>query len=282
MTTQEVLATRFEAHRGQLRAVASRLLGSTAEADDAVQETWLRLARVDAAEIENMPGWLRTVVSRICLDMLRARREEPMGELPDEIWDEAGPSAEAELVESVGRAMLVVLDRLTPAERVAFVLHDMFAVPFDEIAPIVARTQVATKKLASRARQRVRGVAPVRPADVAVVDAFLAAARLGDLDGLLAILAPDVVRRADPAAVPAGVPLLARGVRRVAEETVLLARRSRVAAPAVVDGAVGIVVAPRGRLALVLTVTVEDDRVAAYEVIGDPTRLRGLTIAVID
>jgi RNA polymerase sigma factor (sigma-70 family) len=282
MTTQEALATRFEAHRGQLRAVAYRLLGSTTEADDAVQETWLRLAMVDAGEIENMPGWLRTVVSRICLDMLRARREEPMGELPDEIWDEPGPSAEAELFESVGRAMLVVLDRLTPAERVAFVLHDMFAVPFGEIAPIVARTKVATKKLASRARQRVRGVAPARPADVAVVDAFLAAARLGDLDGLLAVLAPDVVRRTDPAAVPAGVPLLARGARRVAEETVLLARRSRVAAPAVVDGAIGIVVAPRGRLALVLTVTVEDDRVAAYEVIGDPTRLRGLTIAVID
>jgi RNA polymerase sigma-70 factor, ECF subfamily len=276
----ESLATRFEAHRGTLRAVAYRLLGSAAESDDAVQEAWLRLARAGGDGIDNLGAWLRTVVSRVCLDMLRARREEPVGELPDEIWAEAGPPEEAELVESVGRAMLVVLDRLSPAERVAFVLHDMFAVPFDEIAPILSRNAVATKKLASRARQRVRGAEPVRQADVAVVAAFLAAARDGDLDGLLAVLAPDVVRTADPVSLPAGVAPVARGARRVAEETVLLAKRSRVAAPAVVDGGLGVVVAPRGRLALVLTVTVEGDRITSYEVIGDPARLAGLTISV--
>jgi RNA polymerase sigma factor (sigma-70 family) len=282
MNTQEALATSFEAHRGQLRAVAYRLLGSATEADDAVQEAWLRLSRVAAEEIENLAAWLRTVVSRVCLDMLRARREEPVGDLPDEIWAEAGPQDEAELVESVGRAMLVVLDRLTPAERVAFVLHDMFAVPFDEIAPIVARTPVTTKKLASRARLRVRGATAVEVADVAVVEAFLAAARRGDLDALLAVLAPDVVRRADRAALPAGVALSARGARQVAGETVLLAHRSRVAALAIVDGSLGLVVAPRGRLALALKITVEDNRIASYEVIGDPSRLSGLTISVVD
>jgi RNA polymerase sigma factor (sigma-70 family) len=282
MTTQEALATRFETHRGQLRAVAYRLLGSATEADDAVQEAWLRLSRVAAEEIENLPAWLRTVVSRVCLDMLRARREEPVGELADDIWAEAGPQDEAELVESVGRAMLVVLDRLTPAERVAFVLHDLFAVPFDEIAPIVARSPVTTKKLASRARLRVRGASAVKPADVAVVDAFLAAARRGDLEGLLAVLAPDVVRRGDRTALPAGVALSVRGARQVAGETVLLASRSRVAAPAIVDGGVGVVVAPRGRLALALTVTVVDNRIASYEVIGDPARLSRLTISVAD
>lgn len=282
MNTQEGLATRFEAHRGQLRAVAYRLLGSWAEAEDAVQEAWLRLRRVPADEIENLPAWLRTVVSRVCLDMLRARREEPVGDLPEEIWDEPGPPEEAELVESVGLAMLVVLDRLSPAERVAFVLHDLFAVPFNEIAPIVGRSTVTTKKLASRARLRVRGASPVDAADVEVVSAFLAAARRGDLDGLLAVLAPDVVRRADPIALPAGIALTVRGARPVAEQTVMLGKRSRVAVPAIVDGAVGVVVAPRGRLALALTVTVVAGRITSYEVVGDPNRLRRLVIAVIE
>ncbi|MGW1018300.1 sigma-70 family RNA polymerase sigma factor [Streptomyces niveus] len=292
---QDELARRFEAHRTHLRAVAHRMLGSLAEADDAVQETWLRLSRVDGAEVENLAAWLRTVLSRICLDMLRSRtsrREDPVGQrVPDRPWgagDEraAGdPEGEAVLVDSVGRAMLVVLDTLAPAERVAFVLHDMFAVPFDRIAPLVGRSPVTTKKLASRARQRVRGTTDVPAAELdrhrAVVDAFLAASRGGDLDGLLAVLAPDVVRRADPQALPGGAATEVRGAREVARETVYFGRRSRSAETALVNGAVGVVVAPHGRLLYALTCTVEGDRIAAFEVIADPERLRGLEIAVL-
>jgi RNA polymerase sigma factor (sigma-70 family) len=265
---------RFEAQRGRLRAIAYRMLGSAAEAEDAVQETWLRLSRADG--VDNLDAWLTAVVSRVCLDVLRARRtrpEEPLG--PDDVPDPAAdPEERAVLAESVGRALLVVLDALPPAERVAFVLHDVFAVPFDRIAPIVGRTPVAAKKLASRARQRVRD-AP-QPTDAArhrhVVEAFLAAARNGDLAGLLAVLAPDVVRRADGVLV---------GARAVARETVGYAHRSRFAAVALVDGAVGVVVAPRGRLALALRVTVSGDRIAAYEVVSDPARLRRLEVALV-
>ncbi|MGW1175842.1 sigma-70 family RNA polymerase sigma factor [Kitasatospora sp. NPDC002543] len=280
---------RFEAERGRLRAIAQRMLGSTDEAEDAVQEAWLRLVRTDPAEIDNLPGWLTTVVSRICLDLLRARaarREEPAGEaLPDAAGGGPEPEREALLVESVGRALLVVLDRLGPAERVAFVLHDGFAVPFDRIAPIVGRTPVAAKKLASRARQRVRGTAALPPEPLAghrrVVEAFLAAARGGDLTDLLAVLAPDVVRRADPAALGPGGALVARGARAVAGETAVFGRRARWGAVALVDGVPGILIAPDGRLRLVLRMTVADGRVAGYDVVADPARLAALELAVL-
>ncbi|MFE6775949.1 sigma-70 family RNA polymerase sigma factor [Streptomyces sp. NPDC057702] len=306
MDGQEGLAERFEPHRGRLRAVAFRMLGSGDDADDAVQEVWLRLSRTDTSDVANLAGWLTTVLSRICLDMLRtrtARREDLVGaRLPDR-WDGApggageGPGAgrprpgtdpehEALLTDSVGRALLVVLDTLTSAERVAFVLHDLFAVPFQQLAPIVERTPVATKKLASRARHKVRGTPAVDAAELArhrhVVEAFLAAARTGDLSALLAVLAPDVVRRADPAALPPGAPTTVRGARAVAETTLVFGRGSRRAVPALVDGHVGIVVAPHGRLRLAIVVTVRDDRVAAYEVIADPARLCQLDLAVLD
>ncbi|GHF47703.1 DNA-directed RNA polymerase sigma-70 factor [Kitasatospora xanthocidica] len=285
----EASAVRFEAERGRLRAVARRMLGSTGEAEDAVQEAWLRLVRTDPAEIDNLPGWLTTVVSRICLDLLRARaarREEPTDEpLPDAAGGGADPEREALLVESVGRALLVVLDRLGPAERVAFVLHDGFAVPFEQIAPIVGRTPVAAKKLASRARRRVRGTAALPPEPLTghrrVVEAFLAAARDGDLAGLLAVLAPDVVRRADPAALPPGRSPVARGAATVARETTVFGRRARFGAVALVDGVPGILIAPGGRLRLVLRVAVADGRVAGYEVVADPARLAALDLAVL-
>lgn len=289
MPTEDGLAREFEAQRDHLHAVAYRMLGSPSEADDAVQETWLRVARHDVADVRNLPGWLTTVVSRICLDMLRgraARREEPLVHPSlDSGAEQNEPEREAVLIESVGRALLVVLDRLGPDERVAFVLHDLFAVPFDEIAPIVGRTRPTTKKLASRARQRLRGVDvtadPELSAQRHVVEAFLRAARSGDLDGLLAVLAPGVVRMADAAALPAGVATTVRGAASVAAETVLLRRRSQVAALALVDGHPGIVVAPHGRLLLALTVSVDDDRVAGYRVIADPSRLRELSISLL-
>ena len=290
MSGQEELAERFEAQRGRLRAVAYRMLGSLGEAEDAVQETWLRLARTDADEVENLPGWLRTVISRICLDMLRARasRREDPEPVSDEVGaggGASGPEEEALLADSVGLALLVVLDRLSPAERVAFVLHDSFGVPFEQIGPVVGRSTVTTKKLASRARHKVRGTS-APPAELdghrRVVEAFLAAARGGDLGGLLAVLAPDVVRRADAAALPPGGAPELRGARAVAEQTVLLRGGARFAEVALVDGAVGAVVAPRGRLRLVLKVTVEDGRITSYEAIADPVRLRRLALAVLD
>ncbi|MFE7802443.1 sigma-70 family RNA polymerase sigma factor [Nocardia sp. NPDC057440] len=290
MHAQDVLAQRFETHRGHLRSVAYRMLGSAGEAEDAVQEAWLRLALSDTDDVENLAGWLTTVVSRICLDMLRsraARREEPMDSLAHlgDVAYDSDPEHEAVLIDSVGRALLVVLNTLGPDERVAFVLHDMFAVPFDQIAPIVGRTTATTKKLASRARSRAHGDAAASSTALAeqrdVVEAFLAAARSGDLGALLAVLAPDVVRTADPAALPAGMALVTRGADAVAKETLVLRRRSQVAALALVNGAVGIIVAPRGQLLLALTVTVEGDRIAAYEVYADPARLRQLELAVL-
>jgi RNA polymerase sigma factor (sigma-70 family) len=287
----ERLAERFESHRGELRSLAYRMLGSAGEADDAVQEAWLRLSRVDASTVDNLAAWLRTVVTRLCLDVLRSRtsrREDLAGDGPSvDVRDPRArqPEDEAVLADSVGRALLVVLDTLQPAERVAFVLHDMFAVPFEEIAPILERTPTATKKLASRARGKTRGTPRVPAAELArhrdVVAAFLAAARAGDLTAILAVLAPDVVRRADPAALPAGMPAELRGARAVAEGTVVLAERARFAELALVDGEVGVVVAPRGRLLFALTFTVDDDRIAAYEVIADPARLRGLDLAIV-
>jgi RNA polymerase sigma factor (sigma-70 family) len=276
-------ADRFEAHRGHLLAVAYRMLGSLPEAEDAVQETWLRLRRVDADEVDNLAAWLRTVVSRVCLDVLRRRRDVPVDQVPDAPSADDGPETEAVLAESVGLALLVVLDTLAPAERVAFVLHDAFAVPFDRIAPIVGRSTATTKKLASRARHKVRGATALPGAEPTrhrhVVDAFLAAARAGDFDALLAVLDPDVVRRADPAARPPGAPAEVRGAHAVAAETVVLTANARHAEPALVDGRVGIVVAPRGRLRFAITVTVRGDRIAAYEVIAEPSRLRRLTLA---
>ncbi|AFU01982.1 sigma-70 family RNA polymerase sigma factor [Nocardia brasiliensis] len=290
MPNQDVLARRFESHRARLGAIAYRMLGSVAEAEDAVQETWLRLVKDDAVQPDNLIAWLTTVLSRICLDMLRARatrREDPLdlrAELGDTAYD-ADPEQEALLIDAVGRALLVVLDTLHPDERVAFVLHDLFAVPFEQIAPIVGRTPATTKKLASRARQRTRGETRAPATELAeqrrVVEAFLAAAREGDLGALLAVLAPDVVRVADPAALPAGMAAIVRGAQAVARETVLLQRRSRVAALALVDGAVGLVVAPRGQLLLALVVTVRAERVAGYEVIADPARLRALDLGVL-
>ena len=263
--------------------------GSLSDADDAVQEAWLRLSRLsssDAGAIENLESWLRTAVSRLCLDMLRtrtSRREEPLDwHAPAAAAQDGDPEQEALLLDSVGRAMLVVLDALAPAERVAFVLHDLFAVPFDEIAPVVGRTPATAKKLASRARLRVRGAPAVPRAELArqrsVVEAFLAAARSGDLDALLAVLAPDVVRRADPAVLQ---PVLS-GADAVARQTLVLGPRARFAEPALVNGMVGAVIAPHGRLQLVLAVTVTGGRVAGYDVIADPARLARLELAVLD
>jgi len=294
MDDQDRLAERFEAHRDHLRGVAYRMLGSVGEADDAVQEAWFRLARADAGAIENLGGWLTTVVARICLDALRSRRSRPEdagGPAPDDTPGDAhgpgpAPEDEALLADEVGLALLVVLDALGPAERVAFVLHDLFAVPFDRIAPIVERSPVATKKLASRARQRVRGAAVAPGVDVVrhrrVVDAFLAAARGGDLLGLVAVLDPDVVRRADPTLVAAGIAPVLRGARTVAEETAGNAARAVFARPALVDGRVGVVVAPAGRLRLVMALSLNGDRITAIEVVADPERLSRLELALLD
>ena len=292
MTEHEALAERFQGQRGHLQAVAYRMLGSLSEAEDAVQETWLRLERTDAGGVQNLAAWLTTVVSRVCLDMLRsraARREDLAGhQVPEEIRNPAqrggDPEREAVLADEAGRALLVVLDTLGPAERIAFVLHDMFTVPFDEIAPIVGRSPVTTKKLASRARQRVRGTPAVPSAELArsrrVVEAFLAASRAGDVDAVLAVLAPDVVRVGDRAALPAGRAAEVRGARAVAEEIVVFGRNARFAELALVNGAVGMLVAPGGRLLTALTFTIKNDQIAGYELIADPGRLRQLELAV--
>jgi RNA polymerase sigma factor (sigma-70 family) len=293
MNEHEGLADRFETHRSHLQGVAYRMLGSLSEADDAVQEAWLRLIRVDVNDVENLAAWLTTVVSRVCLDMLRSRAsrpEEPLGQhLPEDTrhTDQGSdPEREALLTDSVGRALLVVLETLAPAERIAFVLHDMFAVPFDEIARIVERSSVATKKLASRARHRVQGTPAISGAELArhrqVIEAFLAASRDGDIDAVLAVLAPDVVRRADRASLPSGRATEVRGARNVAEEIVVFGRNSRFAEPALVNGSVGVVVAPRGRLQLAITVSVEGEKIVGYELIADPTRLQQLDLAVLD
>jgi RNA polymerase sigma factor (sigma-70 family) len=293
MREDDWLAERFEAHRPHLRAVAYRLLGSGNEVDDAVQGAWLRLSRADTSGVENLGGWLTTLVARECLDLLRARssrREQPLGvHLPEPVArdaDGADPEQEALLAEGVGLALLVVLDTLAPAERLAFVLHDMFAVPFEEIAAIVGRSPAAARQLASRARRRVHGAAAARGADLAreraVVDAFLAAARNGDFNGLLAVLDPDVEVRADRGAAPAGVPVVVRGAAAAAEQALAFARRrAQFAAPALVNGAAGLVVAPHGRLFAVLGFRVREGRIAAIEVVADPARLRQLDLAVL-
>jgi RNA polymerase sigma-70 factor (ECF subfamily) len=285
------LARRFEENRTHLRSVAYRMLGSLSEADDAVQESWLRLSRADTGAVENLTGWLTTVVSRVCLDKLRsdkARREEPLEAVSAEavVPREAGdPEHEALLAESVGLALLVVLETLAPAERLALVLHDMFDVPFDEIGPIVGRTPAAARQLASRARRRVRGAAVVPAAELAgqrqVVTAFLSALRGGDLEGLLAVLDPDLVVRADLAAAPGGFREV-RGARVWATGALAFSRAVRFAQPALVDGAVGVVVAPRGRLIRILRFTLLHGRISRIEVISDPAHLHRLEVAVLD
>jgi RNA polymerase sigma factor (sigma-70 family) len=285
------LAEQFEANRTHLRSVAYRLLGSPSEADDAVQEAWIRLSRSDTSGVENLGGWLTTVVARVCLDLLRsraARREEPLGPLvPEPIASrEEGidPEHEALTADSVGLALLVVLETLAPAERLAFVLHDVFDVPFDEIAPIVGRSSTAARQLASRARRRVRGAATENEdADLtrqrAVVDAFLAAARGGDFDTLLAMLDPDVVLRADRAAVSEGASGEVRGAAAVAQQ---FSGRARVAQPALVDGAVGAVWAPGGRPRVVFDFTITRGKIVAITILADPERLRQLDLAILD
>jgi RNA polymerase sigma factor (sigma-70 family) len=293
MEDHEWLAKRFEENRAHLRAVGYRMLGSLSEADDAVQEAWLRLSRSDTSGIENLGGWLTTVVGRVCLDMLRSRksrREEPLGaRLPEPIIsreDGIDPEHEALVADSVGLALLVVLETLAPAERLAFVLHDMFAVPFEEIAPIVGRSPTAARQLASRARRRVQGAATSADAGLAcqreAVDAFLAASREGDFEALLAVLDPDVVLRIDGGAVRAGLSREVRGVRAVAEQTLTFSRLSPFVRPALVNGAAGVVVAPRGRPFAVMGFTVRRGKIVEIDVLADPARLRQLALAVLD
>ena len=282
MTTDERQAKDFEQHRGHLRAVAYRMLGSSSDADDAVQEAWMRLSRADGEAVANLRGWLTTVIARVCLDMLRsrrARREDYPGDvLPEPVvtFDD-GPEAEALLADSVGVAMLVVLDTLTPAERLAFVLHDMFAVPFDEIATVLDRTEVATRQLASRARRRVRGATPRSDPDLReqrrVVDAFLAASRAGDFGALLDVLDPDVVFRIDTG--PATSREAVIGAHDVALR--ILARGSRMAPyarPAIVHGNAGVVVVPRTHPVAVVAFAIEHGRVVELDLIADPAKLR--------
>jgi RNA polymerase sigma-70 factor, ECF subfamily len=289
----ELLAKRFEENRGHLRAVAYRMLGSVSEADDAVQEAWLRLSRSDSSEIENLRGWLTTVVARVCLNTLRsrrARREEAFGpHVPEPVVsreDGVDPEHEALLANSVGLALLVVLETLTPAERLAFVLHDMFAVPFDDIAPIVGRSPAAARQLASRGRRRVQGEAPSPDPDLGrqreVVDAFFAAARHGDFDRLVAVLDPDIVLRSDGGAARPAASALVHGASAVAERALTFAHLAPYVRPALVNGAAGVVVAPRGRPFAVMAFTVRGGKVAAIDVLSDPARLRELDLTVLD
>ena len=295
MDEQDWLAQRFEEHRSHLRAVAYRTLGSLSEADDAVQEAWLRLSRSETSGVENLGGWLTTVVGRVCLDMLRSRtsrRVVPLGEplgtrVPEPLVSRADgidPEHEVLLADSVGLALLVVLEALSPAERLAFVLHDMFSVPFEEIAPIVGRSPTAARQLASRARRRVQGEAHVPDADLAtqreVVDAFLAASRDGDFDTLLTVLDPDVVLRMDGGAVRAGLSREVRGARAVAEQTLTFSRLSPFVRPALVNGAAGVVVAPRGRPFSVMGFTIRGGKIVEVDILADPARLSRLDVSV--
>ena len=288
MDERDYLAERFEEHRARLRAVAYRMLGSSSEVDDAVQEAWLRLSRADVPAIDNLGGWLTTVVARVCLDMLRSRRsrrEEPF--TPDAPEPAAtgtrgsSPEHEALMADSVGLALLVVLDRLAPAERLAFVMHDMFAVPFEEIGPIVGRSAEAARQLASRARRRVRGGGAPDPDLVRqreVVEAFIAALRAGDFERLLAVLDPDLVVRADVSGAPTEI----RGAAAWAKGAVAYGHMARLTQPSLVDGAVGIVVAPQGRLVRALRFTIANGKISEIEVIGNPARLAELDVSILE
>jgi RNA polymerase sigma-70 factor (ECF subfamily) len=289
MTDKTALGEQFEAQRSRLRAVAYRMLGSLSEADDAVQEAWIRLQRSDAAAIDNLGGWLTTVVGRVCLDMLRARtsrREEPYeGYVPDPVVSLTGgadPEQEALLADSVGLALLVVLETLPPAERLAFVLHDVFAVPFEEIAPIVGRTPVAARQLASRARRRVQGAA-VPDTDLRrqreVVDAFLSASREGNFEALLAVLDPDVVLRVDRGALPAGLSRMVRGAREVTGLALRFSGEGWRADPAVVNGAAGLVVSRGGKVFSVVAMTIRGGRIASIDILADQERIRRLGLS---
>lgn len=291
MSGNDWLAGKFEESRPHLRAVAWRILGSAAEADDAVQECWLRVSHADTSAVENPQGWLTTVVARICLNILRSRKSRREHSLEDNAVplsvaeSRRNPQDEAVLAESVGLALLVVLEKLTPAERVAFVLHDVFGVSFDEIAPIVERTPTATRQLASRARRRVRGTRMPGKANLAqqrrTVEAFLNALRAGDLQKLIAVLDPDVVRRADAAGVPSEASRTLRGAAAVAHEALAYSHTAQSARPALVDESVGFVVAPHGRLRIAIRCTVSKDKITAMEVIADPDRLRQLRVAIL-
>jgi RNA polymerase sigma factor (sigma-70 family) len=291
MDERDWLAERFEEHRSRLRSVAYRMLGSLSEADDAVQEAWLRLSRADAGDVENLGAWLTTVVGRVALDMLRSRRrrrEEPPGaRLPEPVLDRVDgtdPEHEALLAGSVGLALLVVLETLTPAERLAFVLHDMFAVPFDEIAPIVGRSPDAARQLASRARRRVQGERSVPDADLdiqrRVAAAFLAAARDGDFDALLEVLDPDVVLRADLG--PLGRSREVRGAAAVARQALTYSRLGLITRPALVNGAVGAVTTLDGEPFAVGAFTVRDGRIVEIDILADTERLRRLDLTILD
>jgi RNA polymerase sigma factor (sigma-70 family) len=297
MDENQWLADRFEEHRACLRAVAYRMLGSLTEADDAVQDTWLRLSRAGAGEVENLGGWLTTIVARVCLNMLRSRnlrREESLGvHLPDPLISPEGelqPEEEALLADSVGLALLVVLDTLTPAERLAFVLHDMFELPFEEIAPMVGRTPAAARQLASRARRRVKGAEvpapdPDLPRQREVVDAFFSAARGGDFDALVAVLDPDVVLRLDTGARRPAASMMIRGaaaVARQAQSGLASALRAAHVRPALVNGAAGVVVTVRGRPITVMGFTVADGKIAEIDAIADPERVRRIAAAALN
>lgn len=282
MDEHDLLTERFEAHRARLRAVAYQTLGSASEADDAVQEAWLRLSRADAGNIENLGGWLTTVVARVCLNMLASRREEPVGmHLPESVVSDSGgidPETEALLADSIGPALLVILHTLAPAERLAFVLHDMFAVPFDDIAAVLGRSPAAVRQLASRARRRVQGVAPVPGTDLtrqwAITDAFLTAARNGDFDALLETLDPDVVVRSNGTEV-------VRGAATVAARAFPFTRIAQVTLPALINGAAGLVTAADGRPITLVGFTITGAKIVAIDLIDDPRRVAEADLAVL-
>ncbi|MEU0836279.1 sigma-70 family RNA polymerase sigma factor [Streptomyces sp. NPDC005969] len=298
MDENEFLAARFEENRTHLKVVAYRMLGSLSEAEDAVQEAWIRLSRSDDRQIDNLGGWLTTVVGRVCLDMLRSRRsrrEEPLeagtpdGHTPDPVLGPqpgSDPEQQALIADSVGLALLVVLETLGPAERLAFVLHDMFAVPFDEIGRIVDRTPAGARQLASRARRRVQGVNPAPDPDLSrrreVVEAFLAAARGGDFDALVAVLDPDVVARSDSGAGGVGAPSLVRGAASVARQAMMFAPFARSSQMALVDGALAVISTREGQRFSVMRFTIEWGRVTELYVINDPARLPELDLTVLN
>ncbi|MEU9163914.1 sigma-70 family RNA polymerase sigma factor [Streptomyces sp. NPDC048424] len=296
MSEKDVLARSFEEYRPHLRAVAYRMLGSLSEAEDAVQEAWLKLSRSDAGAVENLGGWLTTVVGRVCLDMLRSRttrREDPLHDqdgqvrVPDPVVSRADgldPEQEVLLADSVGIALMVVLETLAPAERLAFVLHDLFSVPFDDIAPVLGRTAATTRQLASRARRRVQGAAPAPDPDRTrlrtVVDAFLAASRGGDFEALVAVLDPDVVARSDGGTLRPG--LVRHGAAEVASQAITFARFAAAAHPVLVNGLPGVVAVADGRAISVMAFTIRDGRITALDILTDPERLARIDLSVLE
>ncbi|MFD1542214.1 RNA polymerase sigma factor SigJ [Nonomuraea guangzhouensis] len=293
MDEREWLTEQFEEHRGHLRSVAYRMLGSVSEADDAVQDAWLRLNRADTGDVANMGAWLTTVVARVCLNTLRSRerrREDPLDvRVPDPIISPesgADPEHQAVLADSVGLALLVVLETLSPAERLAFVLHDMFAVPFEEIAPMIERSPAAARQLASRARRRVQGQAPAPDPDLTrqrdVVNAFFAAARDGDFQALVAVLDPEVVLRSDGGVTRARQTVVITGAQSVAGQALTFSRLSPFARPVLINGAAGVVVAMHGRPLSVMAFTVTGGKIVSIEVLSDPERLHQLDLTALD